>query len=269
MNIQNTTTIFFSATGTTKKVVQAVAAGIGAPERTFDFTKLAAAPAAPAFTADDFVIIGLPVYVGRVPKVVMPYLRTLRGNGTPCVIIGVYGNRHYDDFLVELEDIVKEQGFVPIAGAVFLGEHSFSAQLAGGRPNAEDLALAKAFGEKVRAKAATGINPLPEGAIPGNRPYRLPFNANPDPNAPKRPAICPSVDAALCTNCGACAAACPNGAINPENAADINAEKCIRCRACAHVCPAAAVDFRQESFWAHTAELIEHCSDYKKPVLVL
>ncbi len=271
MKVKKTAIIYFSPTKTTEKVVTAIAAGVGAPATVYNFTKLASATHTPAFGPEDFVIIGLPVYRGRIPGVVLPYLRTLQGGGAACAVVGLYGNRHYDDFLVELEDIVTEQGFVPVAAAAFLGEHSFSSKLATGRPDTADLALAKTFGERIAAKLTAGpATALATGAIPGQRPYRL-FT----PNAPSTPVIptpapvCPVVESALCINCGACAAACPTGAINPANIYDIAPEKCIRCRSCAHVCPTGAVDIKAAGFWAHTEELIANFSGKKDVLLVL
>ena len=41
---------------------------------------------------------------------------------TPAVLVVVYGNRAYDDALLELSDIATGAGFVPLAAGAFVGE---------------------------------------------------------------------------------------------------------------------------------------------------
>lgn len=251
MNLTAANLIYFSPTNTTQKVVRAIGAGTGLIAREYDFTHLLTPPAAPVFKENELVVIGAPVYVGRVPAVTLDYLRSLQGTCTPCVLIGLYGNRAFDDFLLELEDLARERGFIPVAAAAFIGEHSFSNQPAGGRPNSIDLAAATEFGSEIskKIKEASAVPGLPLGSIPGNRPYRAPFRSGGVPFAP--------VVSENCASCGACASACPTGAISRDDVRDIEASTCIRCRACAQVCPNSAIDFAEPSFWEHTEQLVK------------
>jgi ferredoxin/flavodoxin len=268
--------VYFSPTGTTRTIVRAIGAGCGLPMDEFDFTHLRTAPETPVFTPDDLAIIGLPVYMGRVPFAAAGLLRSLRAEGTPCVVTGVYGNRAFDDFLVELEDILRERGFRPVAAGAFLGEHSITRVLATGRPDADDLALARDFGARIMNKiagAAPGVPELPLGAIPGNRPYET-YTAGKggkQPPAPaEKPANGPTVDETLCTNCKACVAACPIDNINPRDVRDINPYECIRCHACVRACPAGAIRFLKPGFLRHVRELERDFGAIRKtPTLVL
>ena len=236
MKLQKVNLVYFSATKTTAKVAQAIGEGTGLPVSTYDFTYVNKQPvqAPPAFGADELVVVGAPVYFGRIPVFTLDYLKQLKGSNTPCVLLGVYGNRHYDDYLVELEDLLKGQGFVPVAAGAFVGEHSFSSNIAGGRPNEQDLQEAKAFGKSVMEKlsAAREIPALAQGTVPGNRPYK---------EGGSMPPIGPVANE-KCTRCGQCAAVCPMGAIDPEDVTKVDGAKCVKCRACARVCPVGAID---------------------------
>ena len=264
MKMQNLNLVYFSATQTTQKVATAFAQGFNADEtKVYDFTLPQDRQTAPSFTKNDIVLVGIPVYVGRVAPVFMEYLKALKGNRTPCIVLGVYGNRHYDSCLVELEDILIENGFLPVAGLAFIGEHSFSEKIAKGRPNDEDLSVAMEYGKKVAEKLAsmTEVTSLPLGVIPGPRPYKEPFAGN----APIAPIV-----GETCINCGLCAQHCPMGAINPENVREIDRTKCLKCRRCARLCPVGAIDFNQPPFQKHLQDLINAFGDTpNKPELFI
>ena len=73
--------VYFSATGTTQKLVTAVADNLsqkfGVPCESFDFTLPEERKAPKRFEADDLVVFGTPVYAGRVPNVLLKYLLSL------------------------------------------------------------------------------------------------------------------------------------------------------------------------------------------------
>ena len=149
--------MYWSATGTTKTVVSAIAdrlaAELGLPVETYDFTLPAARRTAPEFAAGDVVVFGTPTYAGRVPNVLLKYLETVKGSGAAAIPVVTFGNRAFDDALIELRDILADNGFRPFAAAAFVGEHSFSKTLAAGRPDADDLLLAAQFAEQAAARA--------------------------------------------------------------------------------------------------------------------
>lgn len=68
----------------------------------------------------------MPVIAGRVPNVLLKFLDTLQGGGALAVPVVLYGNRNFDDALIELRNILQDRGFYAIGAAAFIGEHSFS-----------------------------------------------------------------------------------------------------------------------------------------------
>jgi flavodoxin len=75
--------IYFSPTGNTKKSVDAMAAALDGDYLDCNVT-VDAEPPVRVLTAEDFAIIGAPVYGGRIPKVLR---RGFPGPGTltPCI----------------------------------------------------------------------------------------------------------------------------------------------------------------------------------------
>jgi len=260
MKIEKIVTVFFSPTGTTKKVVQAIASGFGdVPMEEIDLTPPAAiAPRQLAPT--ELAIIGVPVYAGRVAAIAARRLQAVTGDTTPAVVVAVYGNREFEDALIELRDIAEKTMFVPIAAGAFIGEHSFSGPdmpIGAGRPDAQDLTEATAFGstvaEKLAAMSHADIRLCPE--IPGNRPYKegmgkLPFT--------------PSVLQDRCTQCGVCVSACPTGAISLAESITVDGEKCIFCCSCLKSCPEAALRIDAPSLLEKRQWLYEQCHQRKE-----
>jgi len=220
--------VYFSATHTTKKVVKKIAEGTGIKDiEEIDITlPQNRAQTNLTIKEDALVIFGAPVYGGRIQLDAAEYLKQFRGNGQPAVCVAVYGNRDFDDALVELMDIVTEDGFKPIAAAGFIGQHTFATlkyDIANGRPDESDQEIALAFGKKISHKLSAGNMDAPEPR--GNRPYKE--------RAP-RSKMC-SEKTEDCINCLACKAVCPVGAIDDQANCDEN--KCIACFACIRVCP--------------------------------
>ena len=142
MKVTSARLVCFSPTRTTERVLEAIAAGTAArPVRRLDLTSPKATGGTFDVPAHELAIVGAPVYGGRIPPEAARRLRRVKGNLTAAVVVVVYGNRVYEDALLELRDLVTETGFVPVAAGAFLGEHSFSTEavpLAHGRPDAQD-----------------------------------------------------------------------------------------------------------------------------------
>jgi ferredoxin/flavodoxin len=275
VNVNRVRAAYFSATGTTAKVVsrvaEAIAGELGVPSETFDFTLPPARESMLSFSADDLVIFGTPVYAARVPNVLLKYLETVRGNGAPAVPVVVYGNRNYDDALIELRDILEKDGFHTIAAAAFVGEHSFSYTLGAGRPDEADMAVADAFAKQIVSKLETiaspdALEPIFVKGVP--YPYRAYYKprdieGNPVDLRKVRP-----LTSDACTDCGLCAEVCPMGSISRDNVREYTGI-CIRCGACVKKCPQQARYYADAGYLYHKQELEEDFARRAEPKLFL
>ena len=164
MNISAVRLIFFSPTKTTQKVLEGIAQGteVGTIKH-LDLTPTDSKTPDPDEMQDELILLGVPVYSGRVPLAAVAKLQRLRADGMPAVL--------------ELKDLARECGFVPIAGGAFIGEHSFAnnmTHIANGRPDEEDLIKAKEFGLKIRGKIKDidSIDIVSQLEVPRNSPYK-------------------------------------------------------------------------------------------------
>lgn len=257
--------IYFSPTRGTQKIIQALTQGIpsGAVHH-YDLTAPEAATQPPAEIRTDLAILGVPVYAGRVPVEAANRIKRLKAPGTPALIVVVYGNREFDDALLELRDLAVEQGFNPMAAAAFVAEHSYSTDntpIAVGRPDEEDLEKARQFGRKVfeRLQNPSGESP-PLVEVPGKFPYkeRLP-----------RQEEAPLSRADLCVLCGTCASVCPMAAVTVGESVVTDAGRCILCQACVKSCPTGARVMEVERVQKIAQWLTTHCHQRKEPVIFL
>ena len=251
MNIEKWIIAHFSPTGGTKKVADAIAAGFGTPVAEMDLTKI---DSAVALGEKDALMAVLPVYGGRVPQISLERLSALKGSGQKAVAVVVYGNREYDDALLETRNALEANGFQVIAAAAFIAEHSIVRSIAANRPDAEDEKLARQFAAAVMAKADNAASVQ----VPGNQPYKE-----------LKPAACHPAAGETCVKCGVCARQCPLGAIPMENPSQTNQDLCINCMRCMEVCPQKCRTL-PDSFLAMVTQMLnENASGYKKPSLFL
>jgi len=262
--------MYFSATGTTKKVVSKIGKCIAEKDgemdlREIDFTLPKAREDGIVFSEDDVVIVGVPVYAGRVPNVLLKYLNTVKGNDTLAAAVVVYGNRNYDDALIELRDILNSNGFKVIAAAAFIGEHAFSYTLAKGRPDERDMELASIFADKLYEKIASEGD-VETVKVKGNIPYRKYYmpkdeNGNPQDIRKVKPKTKDS-----CTDCKLCANVCPMGSIDYDDVSILNGI-CIKCNACVKRCPVQAKYFDDIAYLRHKRELEIEFENRREPEL--
>lgn len=266
MEIQSLKLAYFSPTGTTKAVVHGISRGIPQyPTEVVDITR-PDERGKPLHTAEnELLIIAVPVYMGRVPALLAEWFTSVKARKTPVVCVVVYGNRAYENALLELKDMMKESGCKPIACAAYIGEHSFSSPelpTAADRPDSGDLRHAEAFGQKIgdKLRSVSSVNQLSDVEIPGSYPYG-------------GVTALWSVDfidvSDACANCGTCAEVCPVGAVSLENAALIDTEKCITCCACVKNCPQHARSMKAGPVRDAAVRLNTLYGDRKEPELFL
>lgn len=257
--------IYFSATGTTKTVLENIAKGMAAEKiELIDLTPVDFAEQTITRFSDEIVLIGAPVYGGRLPSLVIERLKSFKAEKTAAVLVVVYGNREFEDALLELKNITSDLGFQPFAGAAFIGEHSCASEnipIANGRPDSMDKEKAKEFGAMIREKMS-GFNTMKSTGdlnVPGSFPYAA---------AGARPMeVSPAITEEICTTCGTCEIVCPTGAITVGDQVETHTKDCIRCCACIKNCPSGARAIKDEEWQYITNWLHENCSQRKEPQL--
>ncbi|KEZ88811.1 ferredoxin [Clostridium sulfidigenes] len=266
-------TLYFSATDTTKKVISGIAEGLSEAMNlkesinSIDFTLPKIREKSVSFSKDDIVIVGVPVYAGRVPNVLLKYLNSIKGNGALAVAVGVYGNRNYDDALIELRDILELDGFRVIAGAGFIGQHSFSKTLAKNRPDKKDMDIARDFADKIYSKIDTGESGQVL-LIKGQKPYRNYYMPRDEKGEPIDIRKVKPKTKDSCIDCKLCASVCPMGSVNLEDVTKVNGI-CIKCCACIKKCPVEAKYFDDIGYLKHKEELEIKFIHRKEPELFL
>lgn len=276
------TRVVFSPTGGTARVARLVADGIeaalaSAPDAAPDAAApdAAAAPggAAPrvvdlcdratdlsqvALRPDDVCVVAVPVYGGRVPAVAAERLSAVRGNGAAAVAVVVYGNRAYDDALLELSDLLGAAGLECVAAVAAVAEHSIVRECAAGRPDAADERALASLSARVAQRLRSGRAPL-SAPLPGHRP----------PAARHGGPATPQADPCVCAGCGTCARLCPVGAIDAADPLRTDAAACVSCMRCVAACPSHARAVDPATLAAVSAKLRPVATERREPELYL
>ena len=261
------TSLVFSPTGGTQKVTDILAeelmvelmshpdlqivetAYLNLCDRLIDFSLI-------ELTPHDICLVSVPSYGGRVPKTAADRISQIRGNGAQAILVAVYGNREFEDTLVELEDIANAAGFKPVAGVAAIAEHSVVRDFAKGRPNGFDRRQLTSFAKKIASRLAflseNDNGNLLDLKLPGNRPYKD-VQIGPTYGVPD----------GTCVNCGVCAAQCPVGAIDAADPSKVDESLCIACKRCTVVCPTNSRAMKPEQLEASRKFLAAHIKEDK------
>lgn len=249
--------ITFSPTGGTKKVADAISSGICNDVECIELCVPSSEIATTILAKDDLAIIAAPVYGGRIPTLAIERLKTMvKANDAKCAMVAVYGNRAYDDALLELYKTCRETGFNVVAAIGAVAEHSIIRKFGANRPDAEDINELKTFGVKIKDAFAMEKT-LEKTALKGNFPYKKAM-AGPNPTANKK-----------CSSCGLCAKQCPVGAISLTDLRKVNKDLCISCMRCVSICPNEARSIGKIMHGMIAFAIKNGCAEYKQNELFI
>ncbi len=246
--------MFFSPTHTSATIADAIGEALTAEPRTVvDLTYRVEREIS---VENGIAVIAVPVYGGRVAETAKKRLKSIRGVHSEAVVVVLYGNRDYEDALLELCDLAAEQGFRPIAAAAFIGEHSFSRKdrpITAKRPDLSDIEIAHRFGKEIAARIADG-NCERQVVPKGNFPYKVKEKSTPQT---------PLTVEELCVQCEHCITICPTESIRLGSKIVSDPQTCIKCCACVKECPLEARVFDTP----YTDLLYRNFSERKQPEL--
>lgn len=278
MKIKVIHTVFFSPNGSTasiaKTVSRVLAERLQAEISVHDYT-LPKNREQMYFDRDSVVVWASPVYAGRLPNKLLEYVKnSFQGDGVPVIPLVVYGNRNYDQSLLELTGILREKGMIPFAAGAIPARHVFSEVLGKGRPDREDLAELSAFAEGAAEQLQQALfqgRELQQIEVPGTYPpesYYVPLKEDGKPA--KFLKVLPQVEEKECTGCGICTSCCPMDSISMgETGLPEIRGICIKCQACILRCPARAIHITDADFQSHKQMLEKTFYERKKASFLL
>ncbi len=262
MAVNSVRLFYFSPAGTTRFVLETIAAGMepaGSSRHVHDWLSPESRAQCVECSPDDLVLVGMPVYYGRIPSLFHEGL-PLRGNGARFVPVVVYGNRHYDDALLELKTLGEAAGCRCLGAGAFVARHSLNPHMGAGRPDGEDCAIMRDFGKSLAERYVANTD-TGSVSVPGKTPY-VPYG-----KTPFAPVL---LDRDACIACGACVRSCPVRIVDPETFEPSHPEQCLFCYGCVRNCPVnvrGPIPAVAEVFFRRMDELAERCSVRREPEL--
>lgn len=247
--------IYFSARGTTRTCAEWIGKGLDMEMVSYDWLRQPCTEPM-KISGDDVLLFSMPVYGGYIPKLCKDMAVNLEGNHTPAIIAAVYGNRHYDNALLQMKDILTDRGFRVIAAGAFLAEHSIFPMVAAGRPDEKDKEAMTEFAKRCsRILAEKDFEAYGGLQVPGTPGYDDTYKGvgwKPDGDD-------------TCIGCGTCVTVCLKNAVNPDDPKKTDTELCISCGACIYNCPVGARNHHKEGYQEAGLQFAKRCSEYRMP----
>jgi len=258
----NALVVYFSQTGNTRLVAEAMARGLSAegcdPVHVRPIEKVGPEE----WRGCDLFVLGTPVFYYKEPANVRAWIRGLAPRdlvpafaglrrGKPAFTFITHGGNPTNT-LRRLQRLLGAKGARVLGSFECFGYDTYPIYLKSfrqwGHPDAEELAAAEEFGRAAARQAERFLAgaPMAEASYPfvGGRTFRLSILC-------RRPILdwmFPRLDVNrdLCTRCGACARRCPTGNISLDPPGGTFrwpafADRCIRCYLCERICPHNAI----------------------------
>ncbi|MEF9941122.1 MAG: 4Fe-4S binding protein [Lachnospiraceae bacterium] len=249
--------LYFSPTGGTKKVADIVGRAWNNEMEEIDLSDTNINFKDYIFKEEDICLVAVPSFGGRVPAIAVERLKKITGGNAKAIILTVYGNRAYEDTLLELKDTLKNSEFQCVAAIAGIAEHSIMHQFGANRPDSSDEKELEEFGEKVKILLEQNET-LSDIKVPGNSPYKE-YNG-----VPFKPQV-----GGKCTKCGQCVVKCPVKAISKKDPTKMEKSKCISCMRCIAVCPQHARVLNKVVLFAASQKMNKACSIRKSNELFI
>ncbi|MFA8343161.1 MAG: 4Fe-4S binding protein [Rhodothermaceae bacterium] len=268
--------IYFSPGGSTKKTVKNIAKGLLAKNDLevveIDMLKKENREKKYEFGKDDLVILGM-MTATKLYGVPNEVIGALNGNNTPFVGVVTCGNGYYGKSLITMKKGMEKQGFNFVAGGGFIGQYSFTNEIATNRPDEKDAKIQYDFGYEIYRKviennnmnfdAKLKIDWPDEGtfstvkcalisAIPGLG-FKLPKSWNELGVSDE------------CTKCQKCVRNCPVEALSLQDKITQDRDKCIGCQACVINCPQKAIKPVSPKLIKSVADVVKYRDKRKEP----
>lgn len=220
--------IYYSPCGSTSRIAEAVAAGLGCSDAAgVDLSVPDNRLICFESGAFETEVFAFPVYHGMLPELCLPYLKNLsRGGNVPAVLIVNGGGEGAGDALRNLAYLVTKAGYLVVAAGEFVSRHTAAPGLNAGRPNDFDIECAVELGRAAARRIASGRE---AADIAMSEPGAVPFWPSPVITVGE-----------CCTRCGRCARECVTGAINPNDVSETDTLRCAACMKCIENCPTGA-----------------------------
>ena len=133
-----------------------------------------------AFNDETEAVIGMPVYVGKIPLPAARAMHNIDGNGAMTLAAVSYGGRKYGNALFELKRLTEECGFKAIGAGAFMVSYMARRGSARSMAPAIDreaiMDFSKAASEKIKRLAGCEIEELRIKPMPVEVSGRMPIH---------------------------------------------------------------------------------------------